>query len=56
MVDDKKLTIQDIKKELEYTKEILEITVNERDRYILLRLISEQKEYLLQLESSNISA
>ncbi len=52
MMVNKKPKIQNIREDIEYTEKILEVTINERDRYILHRLISEQKEFLSKLESS----
>lgn len=47
-----KPNIQNIKEDIEYTEKILEVTIDERDRFILNRLISEQKEFLSTLESA----
>jgi hypothetical protein len=46
--------IQNIREDIEYTEKILEVTINERDRFILHRLITEQKEFLSTLETSKI--
>ncbi len=52
MIVNNKPSIKNIREDIEYTEKILEVTINERDRIILHRLISEQKEYLSTLESS----
>ena len=54
MTVNKKPNIQNIKEDIEYTQKILEVTINEKDRFILCRLISEQQEFLYKLESSRV--
>jgi|GEM_PF-5627786 len=52
MMVNNKPNIQNIREDIEYTEKILEVTINEKDRFILHRLIAEQKEFLSTLEAS----